>query len=688
MSKIHLGSAWPLGSTITKKGVNFSIAAPNAEAIELLLFGNSTDKEPTEIIFLDKNFQSGDYWHVEIDGLSEGICYCYRVKNGKIDPLGNSYQDFLLLDPCARAISGWDIYKRISINQASSNHENCLKAVVCERDQFDFAAHPRPMHSWNKTIIYELHVDAFTHRSESGVNPNNQGKFLGLIEKIPYLKDLGVTAIELLPVFAFDSLDAPLGVNNYWGYSPINWFTPHQDYISTKNPLKARQEFRDFVSACHDEGLEVLLDVVYNHTTEGNENGPVISWKGFGESIYYHKDNKKGFLDVTGCGNTIAANNPIVRHLILESMRCWSNELGVDGFRFDLGIALSRDSNLSPLEKPPLFEEIESDPSLSQIKLISEPWDCGGLYRLADFPAKRISTWNGHFRDDFRKFWKGDKGCTWNVKDRLLGSPTLYEKKENSPKRTLNFITSHDGFTLKDLLSFNSKHNLANGENNRDGDNHNNNWNHGIEGPCNNKSLENLRSKQQRNLLTSLIISPGIPMILMGDEVGRSQGGNNNSWCQNSPISWMIWGSNNCDNNLYLFVKNLIFIRKKLPELFSPNIYFNEKYPSKDNEFWIEWHGIKLSAPDWGSWSHTISYSINIGKENSIAWIGLNAYDQSMVFDLPKPISPWVKIIDTAVLNQKGFQKEPTSNQNNIHLENRSMVVLLANEYSKKLDLK
>ena len=302
------------------------------------------------------------------------------------------------------------------------------------------------------------------------------------------------------------------------------------------------------MEVCHKNGIEVILDVVYNHTTEGDKNGPTISWKGFGESTYYHKNKQDEFLDVTGCGNTIAANHPIVRHLILESIRCWSNELGVDGFRFDLGIALSRGKDLAPLDLPPIFEEIESDPLLTDLKLISEPWDCGGLYRLSDFPAKRISTWNGHFRDDLRRFWKGDKNSTWPLKDRLVGNPGIYKDSKDSVKKSINLITSHDGFTLADLVSFNKKHNLSNGESNRDGENHNNSWNHGFEGPSTNQEIKELRLRQQRNLFSSLLLSPGVPMILMGDEVGRSQGGNNNAWCQNSPIGWMIWNHEDCDN--------------------------------------------------------------------------------------------------------------------------------------------
>ncbi len=684
MSKFYLGSSWPLGSTITKRGVNFSVAAPEASYVELLLFSRDSDLDPIETITLDKSYQSGDYWHIEVEGLTAGCLYCYRViPKPKINTVSD-HEKFLLIDPCARAITGWDIFQNSTLK--SKRFAPYLKGVVCERDLFDFESHPRPRLSLEKTVIYELHVGGFTRKSGSSMQSIKKGTFLGLIEKIPYLKDLGITTIELLPIFAFDPYDAPKGLTNFWGYSPLNWFTPHQDYIVSNDPLNARAEFKEFVAFCHDQGIEVLLDVVYNHTAEGNQDGPVISWKGFGENIYYHKDKKKkDFLDVSGCGNTISANQPIVRHLILESMRCWANELGVDGFRFDLGIALSRGEALKPLENPPIFEEIEADPSLSQLKLISEPWDCGGLYRLTDFPAKTISTWNGHFRDNLRKFWKGDKNCAWDLKDMLRGSQELYKKKSGSAKSSINLITSHDGFTLKDLISFNNKHNLANGENNRDGDNCNNSWNHGIEGPTMNKDLQNLRSKQQRNLLSTLLLSPGIPMISMGDEVGRSQGGNNNTWCQNSTLGWMIWDKKNCDENLKRFVKKLIFIRSKFPQFFNPCTFLNDQESSKENELWIQWHGIELNKPDWGSWSHTISYSINLGNKGSLVWIGLNAYNESMKFNLPKPLSSWSKILDTAVLEDTNFPKKAYPDQENIQIENRSLVLMISHEYSQEL---
>ncbi len=680
MQKTNIGTAYPLGSSVSERGVNFSVVAPAATELELLLFENENDIQPKEIVKFGFENKSGDYWHIEIEGIGLGCFYAYRLnKPEKIGDKSSTTCKKVLLDPCARSIAGWDVFKR----NANEDEISTLKGVVSERNNFNFKDHPRPRHRWSQTIIYELHVGGFTKNTASNISDQNKGTFIGLIEKLPYLKDLGITTIELLPVFSFDPSDAPIGLENYWGYSPLNWFTPHQSYISKSTLLTPRDQFRKLVEACHDKEIEVILDVVFNHTTEGDQNGPIISWKGFGDSVYYHKNVQDEFLDVTGCGNTVAANHPLVRKLIIESMRCWSYELGVDGFRFDLGVALSRGKDLAPLDSPPLFEDIESDPFLSELKLISEPWDCGGLYRLSDFPAKRISTWNGHFRDDLRRFWKGDKNSTWPLKDRLIGSPLIYKDNKNSVKKSINFITSHDGFTLIDLLSFNKKHNLSNGENNRDGENHNNSWNHGIEGPSTDKALNNIRKRQQRNLLSCLILAPGIPMLLMGDEVGRSQGGNNNSWCQNTPLGWMIWDLNSCDNELKNFLKKIIRIRKDLSVLFSPEITpsSNSSIPDDSQEYWIQWHGVKVNSPDWSSWSHTISYSINQGREGSLIWLGLNGYDQSMKFELPKSTSSWLKIIDTALINEKDVIQTQISNEDAIQIESRSLVLIVSKEF-------
>ena len=406
---IHIGHPWPLGSSLTVRGVNFSVVAPLATRIELLLFADGEASEPARVVELDQRHRSADHWHVEVEGLGLGSCYGYRAF-GPLQPGGHGFNPSkVLLDPCARAIAGWQSYQRGGAVGAAPNTGHCLKGVVTERDRFDFSHAPRPRHSWQKSVIYELHVGGFTQGPGCPVPAQLHGSLLGLIPTIPYLKDLGITTIELLPVMAFDPNDAPAGRHNYWGYSPLSWMAPHPDYLVGDDPLSGRDQVRQLVTACHRAGIEVLLDVVYNHTTEGNQDGPTLSWRGFCDRLYYQQSAKGDYQDVSGCGNTIAANRPLVRQLILESLRCWATELGIDGFRFDLGIALSRGDNLAPLDAPPLVEEMEADPDLGDLKLISEPWDCGGLYRLADFPARRVATWNGRFRDDLRRVWKGDE---------------------------------------------------------------------------------------------------------------------------------------------------------------------------------------------------------------------------------------------------------------------------------------
>ena len=663
--EINIGNPSPLGSSITDNGVNFSVIASNAEFIELLIFDSKNAVNPYIIFKLDSSHCSGPYWHAEIKGLKKGALYGFRVHQ-KYN-CDSNYSKKILLDPCSREITGWDIYNRENACHQESNLNTCLKSIVCERDKFDFDNFPRPKHSWEETIIYELHINAFTKNVKNVETDSQESSFKKLIRKIPYLKDLGVTTIELLPIFCFDPNDAPNGLQNYWGYSPINWFSPHFQYFTNSSSEGSRKEFRKFVEACHYHNIEVILDVVYNHTSEGNKDGPILSWKGFDESLFYFIDKKKNFQDVTGCGNTIAANRGLVRRLIIESLKCWANELGVDGFRFDLGIALSRGENLIPLLNPPFFEDLESDPELTEVKFISEPWDCGGLYRSKDFPAKNVFTWNGYFRDDSRKFWKGEDDTAWNLSSKLQISPNTYEGKNTYPK-SINFITAHDGFTLKDLVSFNNKYNFSNREQNKDGENHNNSWNHGVEGPSNDLGINSLRKKQQRNLLFTLLISRGVPMLLMGDEVGRSQGGNNNTWCQDNSLAWMNWNEKDQDLELLAFVKKLICIRKKLSKFINP---MNKS--SRENLPEIYWHGTTINNPDWSSWSHTLAFSIN--KSSPILWCGLNAYKKNINFCLPKSTSKWLKIIDTADSN---ITEPKQISGNSVDLESRSAILLIS----------
>jgi glycogen operon protein len=439
---------------------------------------------------------------------------------------------------------------------------------------------------------------------------------------------------------------------------------------------------RQLVSAAHQAGLEVILDVVYNHTSEGNQAGPTLSWRGLADSHYYHQNSSGDYLDVSGCGNSIAANRPLARRLILESLRCWAIELGIDGFRFDLGIALARGEELMPLDMPPLFEEMEADPDLSDLKLISEPWDCGGLYRLADFPAQRVAAWNGRFRDDLRRFWKGDERCAWLLGQRLSGSPDLYGGQPAPLGRQITFLTAHDGFTLADLVSYDRKHNLANGENDRDGDNHNNSWNHGVEGPSSDNAIETLRQRQLRNLLTTLLLAPGVPMLLMGDEVRRSQGGNNNTWCQNNPLGWMHWNPDADDRALMVFLKRLISLRQTLAPLLNPENPLANAPPSGPRDSglaWREWHGVDLYKPDWASWSHSLAWSISDHGRGPLLWCGMNAYYQPMTFSLPLAPTGWLRVIDTGLPSPLDLPHQPQAwSETQVCLAGRSLALMVA----------
>ena len=671
--------------------------APLATRVELLLFASGEASEPFQVIELDSRHRSGDHWHVEVEGVGIGCCYGYRVF-GPLQPGSHGFNPSkVLLDPCARAITGWSVYQRAAAVGAVPNTACCLKGVVTERDRFDFDAAPRPRHSWQKSVIYELHAGGFTRGVGSPVTTERQGTLLGLIEVLPQLRELGVTAIELLPVMAFDPQDAPPGRFNHWGYSPLSWMAPHPGYLLSDDPLQGRQEVRQLVTACHQQGLEVLLDVVYNHTTEGNQEGPTLSWRGFADQLYYHQNASGDYLDVSGCGNSIAANRALVRRLILESLRCWAVELGIDGFRFDLGIALSRGEGLAPLDAPPLFEDMEADPDLSDLKLVSEPWDCGGLYRLADFPAQRVAGWNGRFRDDLRRFWKGDERSVWPLGQRISGSPDLFAGQGNGTAigagagRTITFLTAHDGFTLADLVSFNRKHNLANGENDRDGDNHNNSWNHGVEGPSSDRAVRDLRERQLRNLLSSLLLTPGVPMLLMGDEVRRSQGGNNNTWCQNNLLGWMHWRHDESDLALRLFVRRLISLRLQLASLLNPEVPLAEAPPRRSGEgtpLWREWHGVELQKPDWAAWSHSLAWSLHDGPHGPLLWCGMNAFYKAMHFVLPPTPGGWMRLIDTGLPAGQDFpaQPEPWSPPG-VPLESRSLILMVSAPLAQTLSL-
>ena len=450
--------------------------------------------------------------------------------------------DKLLLDPYGRAVAVPQNYSRAAARREGENAGTAMKSVVVDPSTYDWEGDLPLKRPPARTIIYEMHVRGFTRHPSSGVAETTRGTFAGLIEKIPYLQNLGITAVELLPVFQFDPQDCPPGHVNYWGYSPVSFFAPHQGYSSRADPLGPMDEFRDMVKALHRADLGVILDVVFNHTAEGDHRGPTLSFRGLDNSTYYILDKDRSrYANYSGTGNTLNANHPIVRRLILDSLRYWVEVMHVDGFRFDLASILDRDESGEPMPNPPVLWDIESDPALAGTKLIAEAWDAAGLYQVGSFIGDSWREWNGRFRDDVRSFFRGDRGVVTRLADRLLGSPEIYGHEEREAEESVNFVTCHDGFTLNDLVSYNDKHNEANGENNRDGADDNRSWNCGAEGPTDDPGVEKLRNRQVKNFLTVTLLSLGVPMILMGDEVRRTQRGNNNAYCQDNETSWFDW---------------------------------------------------------------------------------------------------------------------------------------------------
>ena len=535
---------FPLGATVEACGVNFSIYSKSATAMELLLFDKVDAAEPSRVVTLDpRSNRTGHYWHVFLPGLAGGQIYGYRA-HGPFDPaIGLRYDPRkVLVDPYARAIAVPPGYSRLAASVPGDNTAVAMKSVTVDRRGYDWEGDRPLRHPFARTIIYEMHVAGFTGHPGSGVPAAKRGTYAGLIEKIPYLVDLGITAVELLPVFQFDEQDAPRGRKNYWGYAPVSFFAPHAGYSSRPDPLGPLDEFRDMVKALHRADIEVILDVVYNHTTEVDEGGPTLCFRGLGNPTYYllEKDRSR-YANFTGTGNTLNANNSVVRRMIVDSLHYWSEEMHVDGFRFDLASIFTRDSFGQPLRDPPVIWDIDSDPVLAGTKLIAEAWDAGGLYQVGSFAGDTWSAWNGQFRDDVRAFVKGDLGMARKIASRLQGSPDIFGYRERGPEQSINFVTCHDGFTLNDLVTYDRKHNAENGEDNRDGTDDNLSWNCGAEGPSDDPGIERLRNRQVKNFLALTLLSFGTPMLMMGDEMRRTQRGNNNAYCQGGEVNWLDW---------------------------------------------------------------------------------------------------------------------------------------------------
>jgi glycogen operon protein len=646
------GASAPLGATVHPGGVNFSVFSKSA-VVELLLFDDENATQPARVIPLDADkHRTHHYWHAFVPGLQRGQVYAYRAHGPFAPERGYRFDaEKVLLDPYGRAVAVPETYDRWAAARPGDNAGVAMKSVVVDPDRYDWQGDLPLKRPFAETVIYELHVAGFTRHPSSGVPSRKRGTYAGLIQKIPYLKDLGVTAVELLPVFQFDARDCPPGKANYWGYAPVSFFAPHHAYSSQKNPLAVLDEFRDMVKALHRAGLEVMLDVVFNHTTEGGLTGPTFCYRGLANDVYYILEKDKSrYADYTGCGNTLNANQPIVRRLIQDSLRYWVTHMHVDGFRFDLASILSRDEEGRPLPNPPILWDIESDPLLAGTKLIAEAWDAAGLYQVGSFIGDRWQEWNGRFRDDVRRFVKGDDGSVPSVATRILGSPDLYGHEEREAEQSINFVTCHDGFTLNDLVSYNYKHNEANGENNRDGSDDNLSWNCGAEGLTDDPAVEAWRNRQIKNFFALLLLAAGTPMILMGDEVRRSQRGNNNAYCQDSDLSWFDWRLLERHADIHRFVRELNRFRQRR-DVVAEGISLSLNQLLR--RACIEWHGVALNRPDWSDHSHSLAFTLRSLRGRFLLHGLLNAYWEPLTFELP-PLPAergkgWRRCIDTAL---------------------------------------
>ncbi len=642
------GLSFPIGATYRDNGVNFSLFSKNSIAVELWFFDHPEDGEPSHVFKLDtKENRTCYYWNIFIEGVKPGQLYGYKVQGPFTPHVGRRFDgEKLLLDPYGKAtVEGK--YNRQHASRPGNNAAYAMKSVVVDGQDYDWENTTPLRRAYKETIIYELHVKGFTMHPESGVDDKLRGTFRGVIEKIPYLKSLGITAVELMPIQHFDKQHAPEGLSNYWGYSPVSLFAPHLDYSTDRSPLGPVNEFKDMVRELHRNGIEVILDVVFNHTAEDSEVGPTLSFKGLENRAYYIMDNKGRYQNYTGVGNTLNANHSVTRRLIMDCLRYWVSEMHVDGFRFDLASVMARDETGIPIANAPILWAIDSDPVLATTKIIAEAWDAVGLYQLGHFTGERWAEWNGKYRDDIRQFVKGDENMVPELSNRIVGSPDVFQIEHRDPNQSINFVTSHDGFTLNDVVSYNQKHNDANGENNRDGMDANYSWNCGVEGATDDPEVEALRVRQIRNFFTLLMISQGTPMFTMGDEVRRTQHGNNNPYCQDNEITWMDWELIEKHEDLLNFVRLLIDFRKNTPHL-KEDIYWTDIRHGASR---IQWHGTKSFEPDWSSTSHSLAFTLNHHVETSTIHVMINAYWNPLTFELPaigKSQKGWYTVIDTS----------------------------------------
>jgi glycogen operon protein len=654
------GRSLPLGATALAEGINFALLCRHGTAVSLVLYPLEGQNPLSEIPLDPRMNRTGDHWHILVAGLPPQFQYGWRVEG----PLGGGHRynpELVLLDPSATAISDGSTWGHSADgNVVHPPGAGSVRRSLFFRRAFRWGEDAPPLVPLEDSIIYELHVRGFTCHPSSGVA--RPGTFAGLAERIPYLQDLGITAVELLPIHEFDECDCPFrnprtgeSLLNFWGYNSIGFAAPKAAYASSGQEHNQITEFREMVRAFHAAGIEVILDVVFNHTGEGDDRGRTYSFRGLDNELYYLLSPDGIYLNFSGCGNTVNCNHPVVRDMILTCLRYWVAEMHVDGLRFDLASILGRDRFGNVLVEPPVIEMIGEDGVLTDTKLIAEPWDAAGLYQVGRFPyGRRWSEWNGRYRDDVRRFWRGDLGMTSELARRLAGSPDLYEASGRHPRHSVNFITCHDGFTLWDLVSYNRKHNEANGEGSRDGATENFSWNCGVEGASDDPAVRGVRQRQARNFMATLLLSQGVPMLLAGDEFLRTQQGNNNAWCQDNDISWVDWGLATRNADFLRFVRELIALRKRHPAL-RRRSHFRGTGLDGFLEPDIIWHGVDPGRPDFSPGSRTFAFALNGGRTgrepDSDFYVVCNAWRQPVDFRIPLAPSGrlWRRVVDTAL---------------------------------------
>ena len=691
--KTQKGSPLGLGAVVLPNGVNFSIYSKDAKRVVLCLFEKEDDKKPGLEIELDSiENKTGNIWHIFVEGLQAGALYLYRVDGTYNPPKGQRFSfGKYLFDPYAKGFTNGSVFlsyrrnhKKGSTDGAQQDLSIFPKCVVVDDSDFDWEGDKPLNYPLEKTIIYETHLKGFTaglsagqkDSAKTGSGDNDSGTYKGFSRKIQYLKELGITSVELLPIFEFDENENP-NINpktgkplvNYWGYSTIGFFAPKTSYAFDKTPGGSVKEFKQLVKELHKAGIEVILDVVYNHTAEGNERGLTFEFRGLQNEVYYSlpQNDRQYYNNFSGCGNSVNCNHPVTEQLILDSLRYWVVNMHVDGFRFDLASILTRGTNGSPWEVPPLTFAISQDPLLANTKIIAEPWDCAGLYQLGGFPAgeqNRWCEWNGRFRDDMRRFIRGDENTSTGAATRIAGSSDLYNHDGRTPLASINFITAHDGFTLNDLVSYNCKHNEQNGEANRDGSDDNISYNHGYEGECTNPKIEGLRIRKIKNFLLMLFVSQGVPMMVAGDEMRRTQNGNNNAYCQDNELSWIDWSLVEKNSGLVRFTRELIALRKK-HAVFTRTDFFKDNYEKGSaGEQDITWYNVNAKTPDWTKMDRFLAFKLSGGKsavlknEDNDFYIAANMDRFDLTVTLPNPPAgkKWYLVCDTSFASPEDIQ--------------------------------